>query len=414
MNNPGRCTKFNPCMKPRSFAPGRIRIFLHLLAWTVLFGLPLYFIQRWQVGSDFIWLFYINILIAGTIFYINYLILLPKLFFRNRRHWYFISAFLTLLAFYFVSDKSNQLVFEYISGRKTTEEMRRPDGEESRRQDSEKTRRPENEDTPGPDREEIRRTPEERGPGRPPGEGRFNGPPPFRQMHGFNYTFTSLFMLFFSMGLRILERQSRIEKLQKEMEKEKLNSELAFLKNQVSPHFFFNTLNNIYALIEINAEDSQKAVLKLSKLMRYLLYESEQGDTKLSSEIDFMYNYIDLMKLRMNEKIELSVSFPEKYEDIHVPPLLFIPFIENAFKHGVSYRVKSFIRIAMTVEGNIIQFNCSNSVVKQQEEKEAQEAGIGLDNVSKRLKLLFPGRHELHIVPSEEVYEVSLKITLAS
>jgi len=350
------------------------------------------------VGNDFIWLYYINIGIAGIIFYINYLLLLPKLFFSNRRYLYFIAALFTLLAFYFVSDKSNELVFRYISSRQNTEEISRPDTREMRR----------------PDSEEMRRPPDDSGRTGPPVRGRFNGPPPFRQMHAFNYTFTSLFMLFFSMGLRILERQSRIEKLQKEMEKEKLNSELAFLKNQVSPHFFFNTLNNIYALIGINADDSQKAVLKLSKLMRYLLYESEKGDTKLSHEIDFMYNYIDLMKLRMNEKIDLSVSLPENYDDIIFPPLLFIPFIENAFKHGVSYRKKSFIRIEMTIDDHVITLHCTNSLVHNGEEKENKEPGIGLENVTKRLKLLFPDRHELRIAQSENEYEVFLKITTSS
>ena len=106
---------------------------------------------------------------------------------------------------------------------------------------------------------------------RPPRPDGPRGRPPFREMHLFNYMFTSLFLVFFSVGMRVLERHSQTEKLQKELEKEKLNSELAFLKNQISPHFFFNTLNNIYSLISINAEDSQKAVLKLSKLMRYLV-----------------------------------------------------------------------------------------------------------------------------------------------
>jgi len=385
-------------MKPRLFEISRLKVLLHLLAWIILFGLPLYFNKRWQVGNDFIWLYYINIGIAGIIFYINYLLLLPKLFFSNRRYLYFIAALFTLLAFYFVSDKSNELVFRYISSRQNTEEISRPDTREMRR----------------PDSEEMRRPPDDSGRTGPPVRGRFNGPPPFRQMHAFNYTFTSLFMLFFSMGLRILERQSRIEKLQKEMEKEKLNSELAFLKNQVSPHFFFNTLNNIYALIGINADDSQKAVLKLSKLMRYLLYESEKGDTKLSHEIDFMYNYIDLMKLRMNEKIDLSVSLPENYDDIIFPPLLFIPFIENAFKHGVSYRKKSFIRIEMTIDDHVITLHCTNSLVHNGEEKENKEPGIGLENVTKRLKLLFPDRHELRIAQSENEYEVFLKITTSS
>lgn len=410
-------------MKSRSLPTGRIKIFLHLLAWIILLGLPLYFNKRWQVGNDFICLYYINILIAGAIFYINYLLLLPKLFFKNKRIWYFISAFLTLLVFYYVSDRSNKLVFEYITSRQNnteeirgsnTGEQRRPDSGEMRRPDSEEMRRPDSTNIRRPDSTEMRRPPDEGRRTRPPGGGRFAGPPPFRQMHAFNYTFTSLFMLFFSMGLRILERQSQIEKLQKEMEKERLNSELAFLKNQVSPHFFFNTLNNIYALIEINADDSQKAVLKLSKLMRYLLYESEKGETKLSQEIDFMYNYIDLMKLRMNEKIDLSVTLPENYNDIIFPPLLFIPFIENAFKHGVSYRKKSFIRIEMTIDDNIITFHCTNSLAKNGEEKEDKEPGIGLENVKKRLKLLFPDRHELRIAQSENEYEVFLKITTSS
>ena len=409
-------------MKPRSIVTSRLKIFLHLLAWIILFGLPLYFNKRWQVGSDFIWLYYINIGIAGIIFYINYLLLLPKLFFGNRRYLYFIAALFTLFAFYFVSDKSNELVFRYISSRQNTEEIRRPDTRELRRPESHEMRKPDSAEMGRPDSTELgrpdsaerRRLPVDRGRTGPPGRGRFNGPPPFRQMHAFNYTFTSLFMLFFSMGLRILERQSRIEKLQKEMEKEKLNSELAFLKNQVSPHFFFNTLNNIYALIGINADDSQKAVLKLSKLMRYLLYESEKGDTKLSHEIEFMYNYIDLMKLRMNEKIDLSISLPDNYNDIIFPPLLFVPFIENAFKHGVSYRKKSFIRIEMTIDEKIITFHCTNSLVKNGDEIEEKEPGIGLENVTKRLNLLFPGRHELHIAQTENEYEVFLKITTSS
>lgn len=369
-------------MKSPLFEISRIKVLLHLLAWSILIGLPLYFTRRWQVGNDFIWLYYINILIGGIIFYINYLFLLPTLFFRQRRHWYFISALLTLLAFYFVSDKSNELVFKNITGRPGMEDIRRP-----------------------PDQSERQGHPI---------RGRFDGPPPFRQMHAFNYTFTSVFMLFFSMGLRILERQSRIEKLQKEMEREKLNSELAFLKNQVSPHFFFNTLNNIYALIDINKNDSQKAILKLSKLMRYMLYESERKDTKLSQEIEFMYNYIDLMKLRMTKKIDLSVSFPSKFEDFNFPPLIFIPFIENAFKYGVSNRKKSFIRIAMTLEGNSILLHCSNSIVQDPDNQEVKQVGIGLENVTKRLNLLFPGKHELKIGPSGDVFEVILKIILPS
>jgi LytS/YehU family sensor histidine kinase len=217
-------------------------------------------------------------------------------------------------------------------------------------------------------------------------------------------------MVFLSLGLRVLERQSKIEKMQEEMEKAKLNAELALLKNQISPHFFFNTLNNIYSLIGINAEDSQKAVLKLSKLMRYLLYESELGNTMLSNEIDFMNNYIDLMKLRVNDKVELSISFPKKYEDRNIPPLLFIPFIENAFKHGISYREKSFIDINMVVTVESITFRCVNSLIRTKEEVLNGHPGIGLENVGKRLNLLFPGHHELKIDKSGNAFEVFLTI----
>ena len=358
-------------MKRHFFKGNIIKVLLHLLAWAILLGLPLYLIQRWQIGKDFIWLYYIITLISGIIFYVNYLFLVPKFFFGKNKYRYYLSVLVLITCFYFVSDISNKMVFKYESGTSRPEQTGRQPGEPDSMM--------------------------------PPGGGVPLGRqgPPFRGMHLYNYGFTSLFLIFFSLGLRVLERQSQIEKLQKETEKERLNSELAFLKNQISPHFFFNTLNNIYSLISINAEDSQKAVLKLSKLMRYLLYESEQGNTMLSNEIDFMNNYIDLMKLRVNEKVRLSVSFPEKYEDKNIPPLLFIPFIENAFKHGISYREKSFIDISMMVTVDSITFRCVNSLIKTKEEDPNGHSGIGLENAGKRLNLLFPGRHELKIDKSE-------------
>jgi len=358
------------------FGSNKLKFLLHLLAWSILLGLPVYFLRQWQVGKDFIWLYYINTVISGMIFYSNYLVIVPKMFFRSRRIKYYLSVIALIVAFYFISDVSNELVFKYVPGR---------------------------------DQEISKSMSEEKSPGPPPGGIIFRRPP-FSQMHFFSYTFNSVFLIFFSLGLRVLERQAQIEKSRKELEKEKLDSELAFLKNQISPHFFFNTLNNIYSLISINADDSQKAVLKLSKMMRYLLYESELGNTHLSNEIDFMNNYIDLMKLRMSDKISLTVSFPEKYEDFDIPPLLFIPFIENAFKHGISYREKSFINVSMLVARNSITFRCANSLLKVKEEAEKRDSGIGLENVSKRLGLLFPGKHDLKITKSETAFEVLLYI----
>jgi two-component system LytT family sensor kinase len=342
--------------------------------------LPLYFFKRWDVGKDFIWLYYIGNIINGIIFYSNYLILVPKFFFGRRKHKYYLSIIFLLAFLYFVSDRANEFVFKYVPGHNYTEEIDKPK--------------------------------EDKNLNGPPKPNALFERPPFREMHFFNYAMTSLFMVFFSLGMRVLERHSQTEKLQKELEKEKLNSELAFLKNQISPHFFFNTLNNIYSLISINAEDSQKAVLKLSKLMRYLLYDSEHGNTMLSNEIDFMNNYIDLMKLRMSNKISLSVSFPEKYDDINIPPLIFIPFIENAFKHGISYREKSFIDVSMTTAKESISFRCANSMFKAREENEPDHSGIGLGNVTKRLNLLFPGKHDIKINKSETEFEVLLNIII--
>jgi sensor histidine kinase YesM len=351
------------------FSRSYIRIALHIVAWAILLGLPLYLIKRWDAGGDFVWVYYTNALISGSIFYISYLFLVPRFFFRDRVR-YYVSVAILIIVFYFISDQSNKLIFRYIPEHDRIEETNRS----------------------------PRKEPHDR--------------PPFRQIHTFNYVFTSIFLVFFSLGLRMIERNDSIEKRQKELEKEKLNSELAFLKSQISPHFFFNTLNNIYSLIGINTDDARDSVLKLSKLMRYLLYDSEQGLSQLSSEIDFMNNYIDLMRLRMSEKVKLHVNFPSQYENAAIPPLLFIPFIENAFKHGISYREKSFIDIGLEVGKEWITFTCRNSIVKPVEEMVKGQSGIGLDNVRKRLALLFPGRHELSIDRENETFHVILKISM--
>ncbi|HEX2968500.1 MAG TPA: histidine kinase [Bacteroidales bacterium] len=369
------------------FAGKKIKVLLHILVWVIILGLPLVILKQYQVGNEFLWFYYSINILSGLIFYLNYLILVPLFYFRKKRKAYFLSVLLTLVFFYFVSSYSGALVFRYVTTRYNhdynTEEMRR--------------QRP-----PRGERVEEPKPPE-------PGSLPFRRP--FRSMHLVNYLSSSFFLMFLSLGLRALEKQGEIEKVQRELEKEKLNSELAFLKNQISPHFFFNTLNNIYSLIGINAEDSQKAVLKLSKLMRYLLYESENGNTMLSNEIDFMKNYIDLMKLRMNDKVSLKIDFPGEYTDVSIPPLLFIPFIENAFKHGISGRGKSFIDVRLSSAPGILVFTCSNSIaLKGSEDK---QPGIGLENVKKRLALLFPGKHDLDIEKQNETFNVVLKIQLS-
>ena len=316
--------------------------------------------------------FFINAGVFGILFYLNYLWLVPRYFIRNRKPLFFLFAIILIIGLYFISNYISQVMPEPQRNREIAEFIERISPEERRR---------------------MR--------------------PPFHLMQVYGYFLISFLITGVSMGLRVMEQHSASEKRQKELEKEKLNSELAFLKNQVSPHFFFNTLNNIYSLIEVNTNDAQEAVLKLSKLMRYLLYESEQGETLLSHEVDFMNHYIALMKLRLSEKVKLAVRLPEKNTEYKIPPLLFIPFIENAFKHGISYREKSFISISMEVAGNSVDFKCINSLGKQSEEaKSDNHSGIGLKNVKKRLNLLFPGKHNLEITHEDETFSVSLSIEL--
>ncbi|HLO57704.1 MAG TPA: histidine kinase [Bacteroidales bacterium] len=367
-------------MKKRMQGKG-MKLLLHFAAWAIMIGLPFYNFFRWNLPKEFIWTFYLIIAVNGMIFYVNYLVLIPKFFLKNKRVKYYSSAFLLVAAIFFLSLVSSNLIFE---------KMRRNE----------------------PDREAREDRIEQREDHMPDGKRRILRLP-FGPMGIYNFAFNALVFTVFAFGLKALERNSEIEKRQKELEKEKLNSELAFLKNQISPHFFFNTLNNIYSLISINTEDSQEAVLKLSKMMRYLLYESEQGETRLSNEIEFMNNYVALMRLRLSEKVSLNISFPETYENISIPPLLFISIIENAFKHGISYREKSFIDIKMDVSKEMITFICENSLVARPETDINGATGIGLDNLKKRLGLLFPGRHELKIEKQQSVFRVSVLINLA-
>jgi len=356
------------------------KVGLHLLIWAFILGLPWYSARKLELDNKFLLIAYTFTFINGLIFYINYLILVPKLFFQKSKYRYYLSSLALIICFYFVSGLTNKVFFDDLPERGPSDQYRKP---------------PDNRRSLMPPRVgDIRRI-------------------PYGNAHLMGYTSSAIFLIILSLGIRVLERQSEIEKIQEEMEKEKLNAELALLKNQISPHFFFNTLNNIYSLIGINPEDAQKAVLKLSKLMRYLLYESEPGKTSLGREIDFMNNYIDLMKLRMTEKIDLKVSFPDKYDDINIPPLLFVPFIENAFKHGISNREKSFIDISMRTGLNNISFRCVNSLFVRKEDHEQSHSGIGLENVSKRLKLLFPDRHNLKINRTDNAFEVMLFINFA-
>ncbi len=232
---------------------------------------------------------------------------------------------------------------------------------------------------------------------------------PLLGRHMVSYLSSSLFVVFLSLGIKVIERQFKIEKMQKEAEKAKLNAELAILKNQISPHFFFNTLNNIHYLIGKNNEDSKNAVIKLSRLMRYVINESGQDNRPLNDEIDFMNNYIDLMRLRIGSKTKLNVNFPAECNGLEIPHLLFVSLIENAFKYGISVQEDSFINISLACKENSIMFKCENGV-SENNHGILSSTGIGLENLKKRLSLIYPNRHTLEIERTKDKFEVNLTI----
>ncbi|HNW51756.1 MAG TPA: histidine kinase [Prolixibacteraceae bacterium] len=350
----------------------RLKVALHVLIWVIIFFFPQYIFKVFGFGDiRFLSHFYVNTIVYGLLFYVNYLWFVPKFYFRNKKAVYFLAAFLLILALYFVLVYINDQVLFNPEKNKLLGEVKRKMEED-----------------------------------------RIGKRPPMEIFRILNFAFSSIMITGFALGLGFMERHRENERQRKELEKEKLHSELAFLKNQISPHFFFNTLNNIYSLTSIDTPAAQEAILKLSKLMRYLLYDSEHGETSINLEIEFMTNYIALMKLRLSPKVDLKVSFPSEFSDFSIPPLLFVPFIENAFKHGISNRETSFVDISMAIQNGEIQFSTSNSLFKSNQPSDPEHSGIGLDNVKKRLALLFPGKHQLSIMQTDNVFSIHLKIEL--
>jgi LytS/YehU family sensor histidine kinase len=221
-----------------------------------------------------------------------------------------------------------------------------------------------------------------------------------------------IMVLGFSTGMAVIQRLNREEKAQKEMERARVETELAFLKNQISPHFFFNSLNNIYALITIDSAEAQKVVEKLSSLMRYLIYDSDVKTVELSKEFEFTRNYIDLMKKRLSSKVKIAVDIQQNVPDIEIPPLIFIPFVENAFKHGISYRENSFIGISLKITDKSIQFSCKNSIPKTSTKVKTENRGVGIANIEKRLALLYGDTAQLNKNIKNDVFEVCLNIPI--
>jgi LytS/YehU family sensor histidine kinase len=196
------------------------------------------------------------------------------------------------------------------------------------------------------------------------------------------------------------------------MENEKLHSELAFLKSQVNPHFLFNILNNICSLARKKSDDTENAIIQLSRIMRYMLYDSKDEKVSLEKEAEYLQNYIDLQRLRISDSVIINFKIEGNINGKMVEPMLLIPFVENAFKHGVSYLEASHIDIHLKIDNNDLQFRIENNRIKKNDDPIQQESGIGLKNVLRRLDLLYPGTHTINIEETTTKYIVNLDISL--
>jgi len=218
-----------------------------------------------------------------------------------------------------------------------------------------------------------------------------------------------LFFVLIAIAFRTVSDRLDLERKAKERESENLKTELSFLRSQISPHFLFNVLNNIVALVRLKSEELEPTILKLSSLMQYMLYETDEDKALLKSEVDYLRNYIDLQKLRFGKRLNVTFEV-ELTEDWHtIEPMLLIPFVENAFKHGTGMIENPVIDISLKVANGELQFAVKNKYIAMDEAKD-KVSGIGMSNVRRRLELLYGNKHDFKIDKTSDWYIVTLQL----
>jgi len=371
-------------MRNRTYNIRKIEFFVFIVVWIGVFAFPYYShryfdIINWSkvIGE---WIRMFSFLV---IFLLNIFFLVPKYLFKKKYSIYIGFTFITILAVIGVT-----IALRYVIGPQQPLGMPKMD----------------------------------LGPGMPPMELGPGMPPPMGYKPVDIPVERPLFMIFLDnfivailvvgvgTAVEIISQWLNEENWRKDLEKEQLKTELALLRHQVSPHFFMNTLNNIHALIDINAEDAKNTIIQLSTMMRYLLYDTAHGQTTLKKEIAFIESYITLMKLRFPDKVTVTLEIPDDISDMEIPPMLFISFLENAFKHGVSYKVESFVSFKILQFETRLKCIIRNSKAIGKTDLDESYSGIGLSNIKKSLKLLYNTDYLLDIHEDDKEFEVQLTI----
>ena len=356
---------------------------ISVVFWLLMFLSPLLF-GKFDDGIDWehilkTWRSFIPFL---ALFLVNRFVFLPYFFFRNKRSLFIIGNVLLIVVL---------AMYVHLYRTRVLDPSFRPNPEQTL--------------NPRRDPPHEHRPP----PGKLPPELRENRQAPPKQLPPLiSFVVVSVLIIGFDTGLMVSVKWAQSEQQRIRAEKESVESQLAFLQNQVSPHFFMNTLNNIHSLIDIDTVEAKEAIIKLSKLMRHLLYDSQVERIPLKKEIEFIQNYVELMRLRFSDKVLITQHIPQVIPDKSIPPLLFTSFVENAFKHGISYQEKSYIDIGFSFGPDQLSFTLRNS--NPGLEKEESASGIGIENTRKRLDLLYGDSYELKIEENKEEFIINLYV----
>lgn len=213
--------------------------------------------------------------------------------------------------------------------------------------------------------------------------------------------------------LKLVDHVNKVQQNEQLLVREKLEAELVFLKNQVQPHFLFNTLNSLYSLILKKSDQSLDVILKLSELLRYMLYETNSKSVDLQKEVDSIKSYLELEKIRYGDRIDLSFNIWGDIGLNQIAPMIILPFIENSFKHSTKgFDGNAWITIDLGIKNNELKLNIENSIPQSGSDQESIIGGIGLQNVKRRLSLIYPENHDLKITANEDSYSVHLNLKL--
>ena len=372
-------------------------LLVYLALWLILFVAPLLNTYIGYAHSEdnmtfpwnALWHIWRQYFILFAAFLIHNFLLAPLIIYRHKRALYSIGLTLLLSAFITI------LYIEKPDLRHRHPRMHQEDRFPHRDMPPEMPFMEGDMHRPHPDK-----MPEMRGP----------KPPVMFRDHDIVTVIILILMIGMNLGLKYYFRHKQDRERLRKLERQNLEQQLEYLKYQINPHFLMNTLNNIHALVDIDPEQAKETIVELSKIMRFVLYEGSKQKVPLRQELIFLDNYIQLMRMRVaDKKVDITVDIPQAIPDREIPPLMMITFVENAFKHGVSYQQHSFIHINIQIIDNQLHFVCSNSKVPQGED---HHGGLGLQNAKRRLELIYGRTYHLEIRDEENTYTVNLTLPL--